>query len=53
MEDTQWSRLASKDIVDKTVANLNKRNFETIVVSNGREAKDKVLQLIPKFRLPL
>ncbi len=48
MEDTQWSRLASKDIVDKTVANLNKRNFETIVVSNGREAKDKVLQLIPK-----
>ena len=43
-----WSKLASDESLQKTVDSLKKENFDIFVVENGREAKDKVLEIISK-----
>ncbi len=43
-----WSELASEESIAKTVAALNANGINTIVVQTGEEAKNKVLEMIPK-----
>jgi len=42
-----YSTLAPKDILDKTVSALNSKNIETFVVKTGAEALEKIKTLIP------
>ncbi|MDE1873830.1 MAG: lactate utilization protein [Candidatus Micrarchaeota archaeon] len=43
-----WDTLADDSIIEKTAEALKKRGIEVFVVSNGEEAKKKVLELIPE-----
>lgn len=43
-----YNTLATQESIDKTVASLNSRNVETIVVKNGSEALGKIKKLIPQ-----
>ncbi len=44
----KWNKLASKTQINKTVKNLTANGFNVIVVDNAKQAKAKVLGLIPK-----
>src|SRR5579859_4932267 len=44
----QWSKLADKATIDKTVEALKRNNINAVVVSTGDEAKQKVLEMIPE-----
>lgn len=43
-----WKTQANADTVTKTVAALQSRNINALIVENGEEAKKKVLELIPQ-----
>ncbi len=43
-----WSQLASKESIEKTIAALKSHNIEVIFVENGEAAKKKVLELLPE-----
>lgn len=42
-----YTKLASKEILEKVVAELGKRNVEAVVVENKAEALAKILEFIP------
>ena len=42
-----YNKLATKEVVQKVVQALGKRNVEAVVVENGREALAKIKELIP------
>lgn len=44
----KWQKLADKKIVDRVVVALKKNGIEVQVVRNGKVAKKKVLELLPK-----
>jgi len=44
----QYNTLASKEIVEKVVEALGKRNVEALIVENGSLALAKIKELIPK-----
>lgn len=44
----KWSTLASEESVQKTIASLKANGIEAMVVENGKTAKEKVLELLPK-----
>lgn len=43
-----WAKLADDKTVENTAKALGERGIEVIIVNNGKEAKEKVLELIPK-----
>lgn len=43
-----FGELANDEALKKTVQNLKKHNIDAIVVDNKSEAKEKILQLIPR-----
>lgn len=43
----KWNKLASNDSVIKTAKNLEANGISAVVVKNGKEAKKKILELIP------
>jgi len=45
---SDWNKLASKEIVEKTAASLRENGFEVTVVSGALEAKEAALKLIPE-----
>jgi hypothetical protein len=44
----KWNTLAAAQTIEKTAAALKQNGIESIVVSNGEEAKKQVLEMIPK-----
>lgn len=44
----KFDALVDEQSIKKATENLKKHNIETIVVNTGKEAHDKVLELIPK-----
>lgn len=44
----QWNKLASESSITKTVEALEGNGFEAVVVENSQQAKEKVLELLPK-----
>lgn len=44
----KWKTLAPNELLDKTIESLKANGFNVIVTENSLEAKDKVLELIPK-----
>lgn len=44
----QWTKLADSKSIKKTIAALKENGIEAVVVNTGEEAKQKVLELIPK-----
>ncbi len=43
-----WGKLANKRIIEKTIDALNKKGVITYFVENGKEAKDKVFEILPR-----
>ncbi|HVC58360.1 MAG TPA: lactate utilization protein [Candidatus Acidoferrales bacterium] len=43
-----WTTLANDETVERTAKALTERGIETIIVETGEEARQKVLELIPK-----
>lgn len=43
-----WTTLASEAITTQTIAALKANNIDAILVGSGREAKAKVLEMLPK-----
>jgi hypothetical protein len=43
-----YNKLASKEVVNKTIKALNSKNIETFILKNSIEALDKIKELIPK-----
>jgi L-lactate utilization protein LutC len=43
-----YNEVVSLEVLNKTAENLNKRNLQAVVVKTAEEAKQKVLELIPK-----
>lgn len=43
-----WNKIPSHDIIEKTAENLTRNGMNTLIVTNGKEAKQKVLELIPQ-----
>lgn len=43
-----WSKIPNNKIIEKTAKALSQNGIETIVVENGKAAKEKVLALIPE-----
>lgn len=43
-----WNMLADKNTVEETIKNLKPRGINSFFVETGKEAKEKVLDLIPK-----
>jgi hypothetical protein len=43
-----FNELATKEVVEQTIAALKQNGIEALVVQNGEEAKQKVLELLPK-----
>jgi hypothetical protein len=43
-----WDELASEDVINKSAEALKKHGFDVTVVENGEQAKNKVLEWIPK-----
>ncbi len=43
-----WDNIPSDNIIKKTKTALQKNNIEVFVVENGKEAKEKILNLIPE-----
>lgn len=44
----KWTKIPDQKTLDKTVRALASNGIETIVVENGEEAKEKILELLPK-----
>jgi len=44
----EYDKLASKEIVNKTIEALNKRNIKGLLVETGADAFEKIKELIPK-----
>ncbi len=44
----QWDKLATDESINKTIAALQANGIDAIVVNTGEDAKNKVLELIPK-----
>ncbi|MGI0100127.1 MAG: lactate utilization protein [Candidatus Micrarchaeaceae archaeon] len=44
----EWEELADDKTVDETAGALRKRGFEVTVVDSGEDARNKVLEFIPK-----
>jgi L-lactate utilization protein LutC len=44
----QWDTLANNEILHKTIDALKENGIDSIIVDNKAEAKEKILQLIPK-----
>lgn len=44
----QWAKPADSKSIKKTIAALKENGIEAVVVNTGEEAKQKVLELIPK-----
>lgn len=44
----KWDVLADEQAINKTIASLKVNGIEAFVVENGKEAKKKTLELIPK-----
>lgn len=45
---SDWSKLADKSSIDKTITALNEKGVKVHYASNAQEAKQKALALIPK-----
>ncbi len=43
-----WNQLASEEQIKKTISSLKTNGISAMVVSSGKEAKKKALELIPK-----
>ncbi len=43
-----WTKLATDEDIKKTSKALEDNGIKTVVVENGKEAKDKVIEIIPK-----
>jgi L-lactate utilization protein LutC len=43
-----WKKLTSKEIVESTIKELEKREITAFYVQNGQDAKEKALSLVPK-----
>lgn len=43
-----WKQLADKKIIEKTIENLRANNINAVFVKTGKDAKEMVLQMIPK-----
>lgn len=43
-----WSKIPNEGVIEKAAKALSKNGIETIVVENGKAAKEKVLEIIPK-----
>lgn len=43
-----WTTIPTDDVIKKTAEALTTNNFNTIIVENGEEAKQKVLEMIPE-----
>lgn len=44
----KWDALASEESIQKTIKALKLNGIDAIVVENAKEAKEKILELIPK-----
>jgi len=44
----QWDTLANENVLQKTIEALKNNGIESLVVDSGEEAKDKVLEILPK-----
>lgn len=42
-----WKKLASKEIIEKTIKNLNERGINALLTETGAEAKGKAVSLLP------
>src|SRR3989442_1135028 len=47
-QSSKWETLASDSEIEQTINSLKKNGIEAIVVNNGKEAKQKVLEMLPK-----
>ena len=43
-----WDKIPTDEIIDKTAKALEKNGIKTIIVKNGKEAKEKALSMIEK-----
>lgn len=43
-----WSKIPNNEVIKRTAKALSQNGIETIVVEDGKAAKEKVLKLIPK-----
>lgn len=43
-----WNKIPNNEVIKKTAKALSQNGIETIVVENGKAAKEKVLELIPQ-----
>lgn len=43
-----WSKIPNNEVLEKTAKALSQNGIEVIIVENGKAAKEKVLELIPK-----
>ncbi len=48
MKNNQWVQLADKSTVEKTINSLKENNIEAVFVKDGTQAKNKVIEMIPK-----
>ncbi len=44
----KWDKLADEQTIQNTIKALEQNGIEAVVVNSGKEAKEKVLELIPK-----
>lgn len=44
----KWDTLANEESIEKTIDSLQKNGIDALVVDTGEEAKEKILELIPK-----
>lgn len=44
----KWTKIPNQKIIEKTIGALKENGIEAIVVENGKLAKKKVLELLPK-----
>ncbi len=44
----KWNTPADKNLIEETIRNLKPRNINAFFVETGKEAKEKVLELIPQ-----
>ncbi len=47
-KNNKWTKLADESVIKETVDALKKNNIEGLVVKNGKEAKKKVLDMLPE-----
>jgi len=47
-QSSKWETLASDSEIEQTINSLKKNGIEAFVVENGKEARHKVLEMLPK-----